>query len=79
MIEKEREEGGWKSWKEVGKNAVSREKWRTLLFGILRAMPSHFNLLLLTYGVRIDHNYGQFSKCGAKTNIQQLFIRWVLF
>ena len=28
MIEKEREEGGWKSWEEVRKDAVSREKWR---------------------------------------------------
>ena len=28
MIEQEREEGGWKSWEEVRKDAVNREKWR---------------------------------------------------
>ena len=28
MIEKEREGGGWKSWEEVRKDAVNREKWR---------------------------------------------------
>ena len=26
MIEKEREEGGWKSWEEVRKDAVSTER-----------------------------------------------------
>ena len=28
MIEKERGKGGWKSWEEVRKDAVNREKWR---------------------------------------------------
>ena len=28
MIEKEKEGGGWKSWEEVRKDAVKREKWK---------------------------------------------------
>ena len=28
MIETEREEEGWKSWKEVREDAVNQEKWR---------------------------------------------------
>jgi len=27
-VEREREEGGWKSWKEVRKDAVNRDRWK---------------------------------------------------
>ena len=42
MIEKEREEGGWKSWEEVRKDAVNREKWR------------HITEALYTTGCEVD-------------------------